>query len=123
MGHYVASKVLPIGSVILDLAQEALKMPDMKRDDSKEGLSINIDNSIKENYRNTQPLNHRKVFYFNHENCEKKTPLETQSTPRSSAHYEKIKKDVFYHIFVPGEHPSGIPGSFVESKEDSLGKK
>merc|ERR1711957_595995 len=86
--HYVASEVLPIGSVVLDLAMEALRMPDMKSDDST-GQSTTIrDLSVNENYRATQDKNQRSVYT---------------------------------HIFVPGSHPSGIPGAYLESRDDAYG--
>ena len=111
--HYVASEPLPIGSVVLDLAMEALRMPDMKREDSA-GQSSNIrDNSNIENIRSLQDKNNRNIFFYDH----KKYLLPNLDTPISEDngqnHYERIKRNVFTHIFVPGSHPSGIPGSFL----------
>lgn len=122
--HYVASETLPIGSVVLDLAMEALRMPDMKRDDSN-GQSTTIrDNSVVENYRNIQDRNHRRVFYFDHKRyMSPNLDVQNESSRQEGNHYERVKRNVYYHIFVPGMHPSGIPGSYLESKDEALGIK
>lgn len=122
--HYVAAEVLPIGGVVLDLAMEALRQPDMKKQDSNGSSTIVRDDSTIENYRNLQDLNHRNVFYFDHKKCmQADLDVSTGDNQQIGTHYEKIKKEVAYHIFVPGEKPSGIPGSFLESKDDALGIK
>lgn len=119
--HYIAAETIPIGSVVLELAYEALRVPDIKRDDS-EGLSTIIkDNTLVENYRNVQEMNHRRVFYFDHKKyCDEIETFVTNSEKKGD-HYEKIPRKVITHIFVPGMHPSGIPGSFVESKKEAYG--
>jgi carbonic anhydrase len=118
--HYVASEIIPIGSVVLDLAKEALRMPDMKKEESNVQTTIITDNSTVENYRNTQEKNFRNIFYFDHKKYTSQK-IDFTVPKKPNYHYEKIKKDVFYHIYVPGSHPSGIPGSFVESENEALG--
>ena len=87
-----------------------------------EQLSIFANKEI-ENYRNIQELNHRQVFFYDHKLCTAPS-LDIPATESSAGnHYEKIKRNVYFHVFVPGQHPSGIPGSFVESKNDALGIK
>lgn len=122
--HYVASEPLPIGSVVLDLAMEALRMPDMKRDDSLGQSTVVRDTSFIENYRNVQHINHRQVFYYDHKKYQSPSlELPSSGNNGKESHYERVHRNVFYHIFVPGSHPSGIPGSFLESKDDAYGIK
>lgn len=118
--HYVSSEIIPIGSVVLELAYEALKVPDQKKDDSNGQSSVIRDVSLNENYRNVQDKNLRNVFYFDHKKyCD--PILESFNKPKGVIHYEKIPKKIITHIFVPGSKPSGIPGSFVESKKEAYG--
>ena len=118
--HYVSAEIIPIGSVVLDLAYEALRIPDTKKDDSNGGSIVMVDNNLVENYRNVQNINHRQVFYFDHKKCEI-PDIESFIKPKKFLHYEKIPKKITTHIFVPGMKPSGIPGSFVESEKDAYG--
>lgn len=118
--HYVAAEPIPIGSVVLDLAREALKMPDMERIDENQNKQIIQETQTFENYRNIQNLNHRSVFYFDHKrycggNIDNIIPM---SKPQGG-HYEKIKKKIHEYIYVPGLEPSHIPHSFVVSEQEA----
>lgn len=74
------------------------------------------------NYRETQNLNGRPVFFFD---CEKHCPQEQQQTPQEKAegHYEKIIKKSSQYFYVENEKPSGVPDSFVVGQDEiqSLG--
>lgn len=58
--YFVAAKPLPISSTIIGLFREALKKPDYISD----GKIVRGDDGVKLNNRNVQPLNGRKVFYY-----------------------------------------------------------
>ena len=40
---------------------------------------------------------------------------------KPSGHYEKLVKDAAEYIFVAGNNPSGLPGSFVVSESEAKG--
>jgi len=121
--HYVAAEPIPIGSVVLDLAKEALKMPDMEEVNSENDDKRRFqDYNNYENYRNPQNLNHRSVFYFDHKrycggNINNIIPVQR----REKGHYERIKRKVSEYIYVPSQAPSHIPGAFLVSKKESTG--
>lgn len=57
------------------------------------------------------------------ENHKKSLAESFLSNKKSQGHMEKITKVVEEIVFVPGNKPSGLPGSFVISEEEALGKK
>jgi len=124
--HYIASEPIAVGSVVLDLAIEALKMPDVDVEGYNEESSEiekrrnQAVDTIVENYRNIQERNDRAVFYFDHKKyCGENINNIIPDRPRRSGHYEKVKRRVDNYIFVPGDEPSHIPGSFVVSEKES----
>ncbi len=44
------------------------------------------------------------------------------SNKKSEGHMEKIMREVEEIVYVPGNKPSGLPGSFVISEEEAKGK-
>lgn len=121
--HYVAAEPIPVGSVVLDLAREALKMPDMEETNSESGEKRRLqDYNNYENYRNTQTLNNRSVFYFDHKRyCGGSINNIIPRQPRGKGHYERVKRKVHEYIYVPGMEPSHIPGAYVVSEKESTG--
>ncbi len=121
--HYVAAEPIPVGSVVLDLAKEALKMPDMQEKNSENGQTKTLkDENDYENFRNTQNLNNRSVFYFDHKRyCGASINNIIPRQQKEKGHYEKIKKKVSQYIYVPGQEPSHIPGAYVVSEKDARG--
>jgi len=121
--HYVASEPIPIGSVVLDLAREALKIPDIDQIENRAKAVIekSFNNEIIENYRNTQNLNDRSVFYFDHKLYRRENIVNIipKKLNYSKWHYEKkkIKTEVFIHV--KGKNPSNIPGSSVLSEKEA----
>jgi carbonic anhydrase len=114
--HYVASNPIPISSSLLELMKEALRTPDSK--DEKGNYYMGEDKL--ENYRNTQPLNDRPVFYFDHT---KYCGDEKAAVPKvkPEGHYEKIPKKVTEYFYVNGDEPSGLPGAFVVNENEAKG--
>lgn len=114
--HYVASEPIPLASAPLELMKEALRMPDMV--DDKGNAYLNDDKN--ENYRLTQPLNGRPVFFFDSEKYCGKKPAPIAEAKRQG-HYEKVPTKVTEYYFVAGNQPSGLPGSFVVDENDAKG--
>ena len=83
----------------------------------QEAIRLN-DQEVK-NYRTTQPLNGRPVFYFDASKC--KQPRIAQPEIQPVGHYEKIPKKSTQYFYVNGQAPSGLPGSFVVSEADAKG--
>jgi len=113
---YVASKPIQLGTTALHLFQEALRVPDQISDKG----DVTVSDVIPISNRNIQPINGRPVFHFDHEKyCgpDKKKPEE------DNGHYEKIKKVTTKYFYVPDEKISGVPNSFVVSKNEAFALK
>jgi len=114
---YVASKPIHLGSTALQLFQEAIRMPDMQASDG----SIIVSPYPPYNNRKTQKLNGRAVFFYNHvKYCGPDPPAEKI---KPKGHFEKVIKKLTNYFYVNGESPSGLPGAFVVSEKEALGKK
>ncbi len=107
--HYVISEPIPLGSVVIQLFREALK----KENSSENGL---LNNS-----RKTQPLNGRKVFYFNQGNND--VNLDVPNNERSKApvtgHYEKFRKTKTMYQWINNSSPSRYPGAILVPDKDA----
>lgn len=117
--HYVASEPIPIASVVLELAKEALKKPNMEEKNNETGdIKILQDLDDIENFRNIQDGKNRPVFFFDHKKyCGE---LETVVKKKEgNGHYEKIHRKISEFIYVPGTKPSNIPGAFVVSEKEA----
>jgi carbonic anhydrase len=113
---YVASQPIPIGTTALQLFQEALRVPDLMKPNGDVIVTDFIQNSSRE----IQPLNGRPVFHYNHEKYCGPDPV--KSAPKPVGHYEKIMKSMVNYFYVNHSEPSGIPGAFVVSEKEALGK-
>jgi carbonic anhydrase len=113
--HYVASEPIPLASAPIELMKEALRMPDMI--DDKGNAYLNNDKN--ENYRLTQPLNDRPVFYYDSEKYCGKKPAPLEAEVKHQGHYEKVPIKVTEYYFVAGHQPSGLPGSFVVDENEA----
>jgi len=112
---YVASKPIELGSTALHMLQESLRVPDQ----INEKGDIKVSDWIAMSNRNVQPINGRPVFYFNHESiCGPDKPKKNED---DLGHYERIKKMSTKYFFVGGTTASGIPNSFVVSKNEAFG--
>jgi carbonic anhydrase len=116
---YVKKTPIYIGNTTLQLFREALKRPDTIDDAG----SISINNSEPTNVRKTQPLNGRRVYFYNH--VEPVLELEDMATQEVSTkpvgHYEKVQKKMINYFHVTGPTPSEVPGSFVVSENEAKG--
>ncbi len=113
---YVASKPLPISTTALQLFREALRVPDVINGKG----DVIVSDWIPNNSRQTQPLNGRPVFHYDHEkNC---GPDPVKHKPQPKGHYEKVLKSATNYFYVNDIHPSGLPGAFVVSDKEALGK-
>jgi carbonic anhydrase len=111
--HYVAGEPLPISSSVLQLFQEALRVPDVK--DDKGNIFIGDRNN--ENNRNTQPLNSRAVYFFDRtKHCQPETKTETVIP---FGHYEKVINKSYDYYYVKGNQSSGLPGAILVPKEEA----
>ena len=114
-----ASPIL-VGSTTVRLFQEALKIPDMV--DTQGNIIVGNSKSI-ENNRKTQPLNGRKVYYY-----ESLKPMDSvvvrkvEKTNLPGGHYEKYTKNYTSYYYVNNDKPSNMPGAFLASKAEALGK-
>lgn len=114
--HYVMAKPLYVGNTTIELFKEGIRVPDTM----DESGNVTINSSQPENYRDIQPLNGRKVYYYDYVeqvifNGEAKPKEEIQG------HYEKLTKKMMNYYHVSTDAPSGLPGSFVVSEKEALG--
>ena len=120
--HYVASEPIPIGSAPLQMMKEALETPNMM-DENTNNIIVYDQDQIA-NFRETQPLNGRSVFHFDHKKfCggDVGNEFSSKGKPTSNGHYEKVSKKLFEYIYVQGSEPSGIPNSFVVDEKEAKG--
>lgn len=113
--HYVSSTPLKASSTTIGLFKEALRLPDLK---SKTG-EIFSSNKLPSSNRETQPLNGRPVYWYDHQkHC---GPDLAPQKPKVSGHYEKVLKRGTQYFYVAGSKPSGLPGAFVVSEKEAKG--
>lgn len=119
--HYVASEAIPLSNTSVTLMKEALRVPDMI---DSQG-NIQVDFNVYDNYRNTQDLNGRAVFHYDHNkyDCpELSNVSNNKDTDKSSGHYEKVTKEVERYFYVPGYEPSGLPNSILVTENEANNK-
>jgi carbonic anhydrase len=103
--HYVASKPLHIGSVVIQLFREALN----KENSLENGGELN-------NNRKTQPLNGRKVFYYDQEKYDVDVNIPNEKSPippKISGHFERIKQTKTRYQWIKDSNVSNYPGAIV----------
>merc|ERR1712100_122549 len=77
--------------------------------------------SVLENNRNTQQLNGRPIFWYDHsKNCPSFRKGK-QAGYAKKGHYEKRVKSAVKYFYVNGQAPSGIPNAFVVTNREALG--
>lgn len=116
--NYVFSKPIPLSTTALKLFKEAIRLPDLK--DSSGNIAINT-HEPKSN-RKTQPLNGRKIFFYDHvKYCGEypEPPKKQEALP--AGHYEKVKSKMTQYLYVGSEKPSGLPNAFVVSEKEAKG--
>jgi len=121
--YFVTADPVPLSNTVIQLFKEALIRPMASETNEKgEITSIQVD-SENENNRETQATNGRNVYLFDHilNGCISYRPPKT--TIKRAGHYEKVIRTADEFIMVSGKKPSGIPGSFLISEEEALGKK
>ena len=114
---YVASDVINLSTTAIEMFKEALRMPDLMDDD----LNFVIDNSPLANNRNTQELNGRPIFFYDHiKYC---GPNYISKTKRNFdiGHYEKRTKEVTNYFYVDNNKPSGLPGALLVPEKEAKG--
>lgn len=100
--HYVASDPIPIGSVVVQLFREALKK------------EHSLENGILENNRKTQPLNGRKVFFYDKDKYAAEPVIPHDHLHGDiNGHYEKIHRERTMYQWVNNGQPSKFPGALV----------
>jgi hypothetical protein len=107
-----------MGTLHLQLLQEALRAPDMM--DNKGNVIVS--DSISNSSRDVQPLNGRPVFHYDYEKfCGPEE--QTSSKEEDTGHYEKVLTAMTKYFYVSDSKPSGIPGAFLISEKEALGKE
>lgn len=111
---YVNTEIFKLSPTIIQLFQEAiLEKPKIDRFGN-----ISSSNSVPFSNRSIQPLNGRRVMFYDHKKyCDEPKPEKIIK----EGHFEKIAKDAVKYIYVKDSKPTGIPGSIVVSKEEALG--
>lgn len=106
---FVYEKPLKIGSTALGMIRDALFNPGKTAIDKE----ANYDGS----YRNTQNIYDRKVYFYDKKHdCE--NPYKDDADG-FKGHWEKVDKKVDRYFYIGGANPSGIPNSFVVSKDEA----
>jgi carbonic anhydrase len=118
--HFVAADPLPLSNTVITLFKEALKKPDVVNENDPNQIVLN-DEGVGENNRQVQPLNGRKVFIYDHRRYGCAEFKQKKRDIKPAGHYEKLEKDATEYIFVAGNNPSGLPGSFVVSEKEAKG--
>ena len=110
---YVAAKPIQLGTVALQLFQEALREPDLMSD--KGDLIIATKNPY--NGRAVQKRNGRQVYFYpaKEENCVRKP----KGPPPVVGHFEKVPINLTQYYKVNGPNPSGMPGALVVSAAEA----
>jgi carbonic anhydrase len=112
---YVAKEPIQLSSTVIQLFQEALRVPDMI--DAKGDIIVS--DWVPQSNRNIQNLNGRPVFCYDHEKyC---GPDPTPPKPKPVGHYEKVAQKATHYFYVNGDKPSGLPGAFVVSEKEAKG--
>ena len=116
---YVASQPIEIGTTALHLFQESLRVPDQINEKGQ----ITVSDIIPISNRGLQPINGRPVFHYDHEkNCgPDKKKNNNGDDDNLVGHYERIKSIKTNYFFVPGDKASGVPNSYVVSKNEAMG--
>jgi hypothetical protein len=121
--HYVASEPIGVSSTVIELFKEALRIPDLQ--DTSGGIIVS-EESIMQSNRKTQKLNGRPVFWYNHKkySCPtfKRLRKGYGGNIQQKGHYERKQSTATNYIFVEGKDPSGLPGAFVVTEKEALGK-
>jgi len=113
--HYVKSQPLPLGNTTLQLLREAIKVPDLI--DNQGNITINTSDPV--NYREPQPLNGRRVYYYDYVVQNMLAPPKHEKHIMKG-HYEKVHQKMTQYFAVSTEKPSGMPGAFVVSEKEAL---
>lgn len=109
--HYVASKPIPLGEMIIEHFMEAIGTPNY----TDSHYYFQSDNK---NYRETQPLNDRDIFFFDHvKYCGKDEVKLEEKQPEG--HFEKIMSKAWHYYHINTEEPSNLPGSQVVSEKEA----
>lgn len=123
--RYVASDTIPLSSFIIEQFTKALRIPDMRGVDST-GKVYNNDPPTTflgkkeklENYRESQPLNGRAVFFWD---ATKYCSLPQPEKKISEGHFEKIPTLSTEYYYVNSNKPSGLPGAYVIDEVEAKG--
>ncbi len=114
---YVAHKPVRLGTTALSLFQEALRIPDMMNDATGDVI---VSNWVTSSARKIQPTNGRPVFFYDHvKYC---GPDQEEQKPPEEGHYEKVQSTITRYFYVNRDVPSGVPHSFVVSKNEATGE-
>jgi carbonic anhydrase len=122
--YFVAADPVPLSNTVIQFFKEALSKPtNIEFNEKGEISSINQTESDNENNREIQPTNGRLVYLFDHimNGCVTYKPPKAKI--QKAGHFEKVRRTAHEYILVNGNKPSGIPGSFIVSEEEALGKK
>jgi carbonic anhydrase len=114
--QYVMAKPMYVGNTTIELFKEGIRVPDTM----DENGNVVINSSQPENYRDVQPINGRKVYYYDYI---EQVVFSGEPKPKEEVigHYEKLTKKMTNYYHVSSEKPSGLPGSFVVSEKEALG--
>jgi len=122
---YVTAKPAYIGMTALAMITEAIKERKMSEINQ---LDLPDISEKAQNYRETQNLNGRAVFYYDHLKYSGPANLltDTKDGPSeqerlvSGGHFEKIQRKVNSYFFVDSDSPSGMPGSYVVPEKEAV---
>lgn len=121
--YFISADPVPLSNTVIQLFKEALNKPDTMGMEDGDVVSVSIDDSDNDNNRELKPTNGRNVYLFDHilNGCLTFKP--PKNNIKRAGHYEKVLRTADEFIAVSGRKPSGIPGSFLVSEQEALGKK
>jgi len=120
--YFISADPIPLSNTVIQLFKEALNKPDIiSKDEDGNIKGVVLDANVNENNREIQELNGRTVHLFDHilNGCITYQP--PRRNIKKAGHYEKLTRTADEFIFVNGNIPTGIPGSFVVSEKDAYG--
>ena len=124
MRWFVVEKPVHVGYAALSMIKDVLQIPTLgasQADGSTKYVAdLNSPKNPDGNNRDPMPIRDRSILYYDAKasNC---APQPVRKPTHGAGHYEKVPRKTDTYIWVKGEKPSGIEGSFVVPEWEAKG--